>query len=464
MKLIFRVITVFALCVWVQLADAQLRLPSLFDHHMVLQQKSNAPVWGWGNPGSRVFVTGSWSRDTVAVKVGNDARWKLSIKTPGAGGPYTLTVISEKKIVLENVMIGEVWLCSGQSNMEWSATKKIMNADEEVKNANYPNIRFFQVSKAGSDNAQENCTATWEVCTPSTMQHFSAVAYFFARHLQQNINVPIGLINASWGGTPAEVWVKKELVEADPLLSTSAQKLKRFDWWPNEPGSLYNGMIAPLVPFRIAGALWYQGEGNTENPESYAKLFRTLIQNWRTDFGNDFPFYYVQIAPFAYGANAYATHIREAQAQCQDIPGTGMVVVSDLVDNVKDIHPLNKQDVGKRLANIALSENYKVQGLTYKFPQYKTYLQEKGKIRIQFVNSESGLILKNGDKPLMFEIAGVDKNFVPAEAKIEGNTIVVWAKSIKSPVAVRYSFKNDAIGNVFSKEGLPLAPFRTDNW
>jgi sialate O-acetylesterase len=348
--------------------------------------------------------------------------------------------------------------------MEWSAAKKIMNAEEEVKNANYPNIRFFQVNKAGSNYRQDNCDAKWEVCTPSTMMHFSAVAYFFARHLQQNMDVPVGLINASWGGTPAEVWVKNEMVETDPIMSTSAQKLRRFDWWPKEPGSVYNAMIAPLVPFRIAGALWYQGEGNVDNSESYAKLFRTLIESWRTDFGTEFPFYYVQIAPYNYGVKSHSTLIREAQAQCQEIPGAGMVVVSDLVDNIRDIHPLNKQDVGKRLANMALSENYKVPGLIYKFPQYKMSALEKGKIRIQFINSEEGLILKGGDKPLTFEVAGEDKNFVPAVAKIEGNTIVVWAKSIKSPVAVRYSFKNDAIGNVFSKEGLPLAPFRTDKW
>jgi len=443
--------------------NAQLCLPSIFGNNMVLQQKSNVAVWGWGNPGSKIMVTGSWNTDTVTAKIENDARWKLNIATPAAGGPYTLSVISEKKVLLENVMIGEVWICSGQSNMEWCADWKINNAEEEVKNANYHNIRFFHVSKSGSNTLQDNCNAAWEACSPATMHSFSAVGYFFGRNLQQNLNVPIGLINVSWGGTPAEVWVKKELVTSDPVMNTASQKLVKYDWWPKEPGVVYNAMIAPLVPYGIAGAIWYQGESNVDNHESYRKLFKTLIESWKSDFGKEFPFYYVQIAPYTYSANSKAAYIREIQAQSLDIPKTGMVVVSDLVDNVKDIHPRNKQDVGKRLANIALSENYGVPGLIYKFPMYKSMLAEKGKIRVSVANADNGLVVK-GEKPLTFEIAGDDRKFVPAEVKIDGNTIVVWTKDINNPVAVRYSFSNDGIGNIFSMEGLPLAPFRSDNW
>lgn len=463
MKMPFRLFTVLFLTVFVQSLNAQLRLPAIFGNDMVLQQKSNVAVWGWGNPGSKVMVTGSWSNDTLSTKVENDAHWKLNIPTPAAGGPYTLSVIGEKKIVLDNVMIGEVWICSGQSNMEWCADWKINNAEEEVKNANYPDIRFFHVSKAGSNTPQDDCHAQWVPCSPATMRSFSAVGYFFGRNLQQNLNVPIGLINVSWGGTPAEVWVKKELVENDSVMFSASEKLKKYDWWPKEPGIVYNAMIAPLVPFGIAGAIWYQGESNVDNHESYRKLFRTLIESWRTDFGMEFPFYYVQIAPYTYGANSKAAYIREIQSQSLDIPKTGMVVVSDLVDDVKDIHPRNKQDVSKRLANIALSENYGIAGLIYKFPSYKSITVEKGKIRIGLLNADNGLMVK-GEKPATFEIAGEDRKFVPAEAKIDGNTIVVWAKDIKNPVAVRYSFSNDGIGNVFSREGLPLAPFRSDNW
>jgi sialate O-acetylesterase len=444
-------------------SNAQIKLPSLFADNMVLQQKSEATIWGWGNPGSEIKVTGSWNKDTVKTKVSNLAVWKIKLKTPGAGGPFTLAIIGNNKVVLNNVLIGEVWICSGQSNMEWNADYKFNNSDEEIRNATFPEIRLFQVKKAGSETRQENCFASWEVCSPESMHSFSAVGYFFGRNLFQNLKVPIGIINVSWGGTPAEVWVKKDLVESDPLLKEYAGKLKESDGWPTRPGVVFNAMIAPLLPFRIAGAIWYQGESNAETPESYRKLFRTLIENWRHDFDNDFPFYYVQIAPYAYGQQSRAAWIREAQMQSMDIPKTGMVVVSDLVDNIKDIHPRNKQDVGKRLANWALAETYGVQGLVYKSPVYESMKIEKKGIRIAFTNANNGLVSRGGDLTA-FEIAGSDKVFHPAKAKIEGSTLLVLAPEVKLPVAVRFSFSNDAIGNLFSQEGLPVAPFRTDNW
>jgi len=443
--------------------DAQIMLPALFADNMVLQQNSEATIWGWGDPASKIRVTGSWGKDTASATVSNQSTWKLKLKTPSAGGPYTLTVIGNNRVVLKNVMIGEVWICSGQSNMEWSADSRINNAEEEIARANHPDIRFFHVKKAGSERPQENCFARWEVCSPQTMHSFSAIGYFFGRHLNQNLHVPVGIINVSWGGTPAEVWVKKELVESDPFLKEYAGKLKDYDWWPSKPGVVYNAMIAPLIPFRIAGAIWYQGESNAGTSESYRELFKTLIQNWRHDFENDFPFYYVQIAPFAYGNESRAAWIREAQMQSMDIPKTGMVVVSDLVDNIKDIHPRNKQDVGKRLANWALGETYGMKDLVYRNPVYESMKIEKKGIRIMFANATKGLQLK-GTEPAGLEIAGDDKVFYPAKIKIEGSTILVWAKEVKAPVAVRFSFSNDAIGNLFSQEGLPVAPFRTDNW
>jgi sialate O-acetylesterase len=248
------------------------------------------------------------------------------------------------------------------------------------------------------------------------------------------------------------------------LLSSGAAKLLTYDWWPNKPGVAFNAMISPLIPFSIAGAIWYQGEGNTINFGSYGKLMATLIKNWRSDFGKEFPFYYVQIAPYAYSPETRSAMIREAQTQTmRDVPGTGMVVVSDLVDDVKNIHPANKQDVGKRLANRALGETYGVKGLSYQHPLYESIKLEKSKIRISFTNLPTTLI-QNGDELKCFEIAGEDKVFVPASAKIDGSTVLVWAKGINNPEAVRYSFSNDAIGNLFSREGLPVGPFRTDNW
>ena len=458
--------TAFILILWIGSVSlyAQIKLPTVIGDNMVLQQKSEVSVWGWGEPGNEIKVTGSWNNDTVKTKINNHSFWIVKLNTPSAGGPYTVNLKSGDEITLKNVMIGEVWICSGQSNMEWSAMHNLMNAGEEIKNANYPNIRLFHVKKTASETPQENCFAEWEECSPETMKTFSSVGYFFSRNLNQTLNIPIGIIEVAWGGTPAEVWVKSDLVSSDPLLRSCAEKLKTYDWWPNKPGVTYNSMIAPLMHFNIAGAIWYQGEGNAESPESYRKLMGTLIQNWRTSFGKDFPFYFVQIAPYSYGKSSKAPIIREMQMQTvSDVPGTGMVVVSDLVDDVKNIHPANKQDVGKRLANWALGENYGVKGLAYKHPQYESMKIEKSKARITFINVPVGLQVK-GDKINCFEIAGSDRKFVPANVKIDGKTVIVSAKEVKSPEAVRFSFSNDAIGNLFSTEGLPVAPFRTDNW
>jgi len=347
--------------------------------------------------------------------------------------------------------------------MEWSANHNLMNAEDEIKNASYPDIRLFHVKKIASDTPQDNCFASWEECSPATMRSFSSIGYFFSRQLHQNLKIPIGIIEVAWGGTPAEVWVKAGLVESDPLLRSSAEQLKTYDPWPNKPGVTYNAMIAPLIPFNIAGAIWYQGESNAGSPASYRKLMGTLIENWRKDFGKEFPFYFVQIAPYAYGSDSKAPIIREMQMQTMEVPKTGMVVVSDLVDDIKNIHPRNKQDVGKRLANWALAETYGIKGIVYKHPLYESMKAEKTKIRISFSNVPDGLIMK-GEELKCFEIAGADKVFVPATARIDGNAVIVSAKGIKTPIAVRFSFSNDAVGNLFSKEGLPVAPFRTDSW
>ncbi len=442
---------------------AQIKLPAVIGDNMVLQQKSEVSIWGWGDPGTKIKVSGSWSKDTATAMVSNQAEWLVKLKTPAAGGPFTVSITGNGEVKLKNVMIGEVWVCSGQSNMEWSADSKINNGDEEIRNATYPNIRFFHVSKMGSSTPQNNCFAKWEPCSPETMHSFSAIGYFFSRNLHQNLNIPIGIIEVAWGGTPAEVWVRKDLVDADPLLSSCSAKLTTYDWWPSKPGVTYNAMIAPISRYHIAGAIWYQGESNTGSPESYRKLFGTLIENWRHDFGNQFPFYFVQIAPFTYGSDSNAPLIREMQMQTMELPKTGMVVVSDLVEDVKNIHPQNKQDVGKRLANWALAEDYGVKGLIYKSPLYKSISIEKGKAKISFDNVPTGL--KAGGKEITcFEIAGEDKVFKPAKVKIEGPAVIVTSKEVKKPVAVRFSYSNDAIGNLFSSEGLPVAPFRTDNW
>ena len=437
-------------------------LPSVFSDNMVLQQNSKVAIWGWSDPGETVKIVTSWnSKDTIKVKADNTSAWKTNIQTIGAGGPYIIHIIGNGKVELKNVMLGEVWICSGQSNMEMSVNWKLINGEEEAAKANNPNIRIFHIQKIGAEYPQQNCNATWTSCTPETMRATSAAGYFFARELQQKLNVPVGIIVSAWGGTPAEVWIEKSRIENNPELN-KAKYSDKFDGWPGNPGTLYNSMIYPIVSYGIAGAIWYQGESNIGNPQIYSQLMKTLIENWRADFKKDFPFYFVQIAPYTYGANGKAEYLREQQdLASKTVANTGMVVISDLVDDVKNIHPKNKLDVGKRLATFALAETYKQNVGEYKSPAYQSMQVEKGKIRLTFDHAASGLKC-TGKSPEKFLIAGDDKNFVPATAKIEGNTIVLSSKLVKVPVAVRFCFDDATMPDVFSTEGLPLAPFRTD--
>jgi sialate O-acetylesterase len=333
-----------------------------------------------------------------------------------------------------------------------------------MPNATNQNIRLFYIPKSTSEFPQENCAGSWKVCTPEEMKHFSAVGYFFGKKLQQELNVPIGLISSNWGGTAAEVWTPKDEVESDPELSTAAKKIAPLDWWPNLSGYAFNAMIYPITNFEIAGVVWYQGESNVPTYRSYKQLMTRMIGSWRKAWGKEFPFYFVQIAPFSgYGDHDVGAHQRETQTSCLSVPKTGMAVISDLVDDLKNIHPVNKIDVSARLANIALAETYGKNGLIYKSPLYKEMKNEKDKIRIFFENADNGLMAK--DKTITeIYIAGEDRQFQPALAKIDGNTLIVWNKTIRMPVAVRFGFTNAAIPNLFNKEGLPVNLFRTDNW
>jgi sialate O-acetylesterase len=443
---------------------AKVILPSVFADNMVLQQNSTVAIWGWSDPAETVKIVAGWNeKDTIKVKASNSSKWSTTIKTIGAGGPYSIRILGSSKIELKNVMLGEVWICSGQSNMEWSVNHKIINGEEDAAKASNPNIRIFHVQKIGAEYPQETCNATWAVCSPETMRATSAVGYFFARELQQKLNVPVGIIVSAWGGTPAEVWIEKSRIESNPTLNAHKYN-EKFDWWPGTPGTLYNSMIAPFVPYGIAGAIWYQGESNCGNYQIYAQLMKTLIENWRADFKKDFPFYLVQIAPYTYGDKGTSEYLREQQELItKTVPNTGMVVISDLVDNIKDIHPRNKVDVGKRLANYALAETYKQNIGAYKSPAYQSMQVEKDKIRLSFSNVITGL-KSTGKTPMQFLIAGDDQKFVPATAKIEGSTIVLSSKLVKAPVAARFCFDDTSMPDVFSAEGLPLAPFRTDKW
>ena len=441
----------------------KITLPSVFSDNMVLQQNAQVAIWGWSDPGETVKIITSWNtKDTIKVKADNSSKWSTVVKTLGAGGPYSIQFIGSSKFQLNNVMFGEVWICSGQSNMEMSVNWKLINGEEDAAKADNPNIRIFHIQKIGADSPQQNCNATWTVCSPETMRATSAVGYYFGKELQQKLNVPIGLIVTAWGGTPVEVWIEKSRIENNALLNQSKMN-EKYDWWPNNPGTTYNSMIAPFVPYGIAGAIWYQGEANRSNYQVYAQMMKTLIENWRSDFKKEFPFYFVQIAPYTYGPNGKSERVREQQELVTRIvPNTGMVVVSDLVDNIKDIHPKNKFDVGKRLAGYALIETYHLPVGEYKSPLYESMKVEKDKIRLRFTHADG--LKSTGKTPVKFLIAGEDRKFVEATAKIDGTTVIVSSKTVKVPVAVRFCFDDTSMPDVFNGAGLPMAPFRTDNW
>jgi sialate O-acetylesterase len=294
------------------------------------------------------------------------------------------------------------------------------------------------------------------------MLHFSAIGYFFGKQVNASTNYPVGLINSNWGGTPAEVWTPADVVLNHPELSKAAAKIPPFDWWPNQSGDAYNAMIYPLTNFTIAGALWYQGESNVETHYGYRSLFTNMIDSWRKAWNKDFPFYFVQIAPYAYSdTHINGAYLREAQTQAASHPKTGMVVISDLVDNVKDIHPNLKKEVAARLAEYALAETYGLNRGPYKSPVYTSHTIEKAAIRINFENVPTALVAKGGALS-DFQIAGADGNFLPAIARIEGKTVLVYNTSLKEPKNVRFGFTNTAMPNLFSAEGLPVNLFRTD--
>jgi len=619
---------------------------------MVLQQQSEVPIWGWAKEGQKITVLTSWDQQTATTVTGTGGKWMVKVKTPSAGGPYTVQISGKKKIVLEDILIGEVWVCSGQSNMEmplkgWPGGP-IKNSASEIQSANFPDMRFFTVPRATSVEPLDDCIGSWSACTPETARDFSATAYFFGRELLRKLNVPIGLIFTSWGGTVAEAWMSKDYVEQIPFFTTTpgtfdpvafkahqkevfnreqtkwatsvgfinAQQaplwaieadsdpvwtavtvpsnwdqtflgdhtgladyrmiftvpdswiekdlilelgpidemdmtwvngtlvgthLDVYDWatkriykipagmlkkgenllavrvantsgiggingdpgmlkirpeksktkwlplagtWkarkgasftalspspecvdcnePNVPTALYNGMIAPVIPFGIKGAIWYQGESNRYDGELYKKIFPGMIANWRHDWNRgDFPFYFVQIAPYTYRDSNSTGLLREAQDHTmRTVPNTGMAVTMD-IGELKNIHPANKQDVGKRLALWALNKDYGFKDVTYTAPVFKTFTVEGNQIRISF-DLFNQQLKSDGGELTCFRIAGEDYQFVPARAVIDNGTILVSADGIAHPVAVRFAWESTDQPNLFGTSGLPVGPFRTD--
>jgi sialate O-acetylesterase len=493
-------------------AFADVRLPSVFGDHMVLQRDMPLAVWGWAKAGEKVSV--EFLGEVRHATGSRTGEWKVVFPPAKAGGPHTLTVAGSDTIKLQDVLVGEVWLCSGQSNMEMGVTK-CLNPEEEIGAANHPSIRLFHIPRTSHVDPQNDVDATWKRCTPETIVEggwggFSAAAYYFGRELQGELGVPIGLIQSAWGGTRIEPWtppagfaavpavkhIYEQMQLRDPRSEVYKKRLGELlgeveDWltaartaregeapvpemptYPAElrprignrqPTMLYNAMIHPIVPFALRGAIWYQGEANVREGMVYMEKMKALIRGWR-DLWPDgaFPFYYVQIAPYTY-RGAPTTRLPEfweAQTAAMEIPNTGMVVIHD-VGNVSDIHPRNKQEVGRRLALWALAKTYGRKGLVYSGPLYRSMQIKGDKIRLRFDHVGGGLKTRNGEAPDYFEVIDRDRGgFVKAEARISEKTVLVSAPGVENPVAMRFGWHGLAEPNLMNAAGLPASPFR----
>lgn len=521
MSLTRRAIGLVIVCICLFLTAATpgaVRVSSVLGNHMVLQRERPISIWGWADPDEHVVVKLDdrvvWTAKTQA---GSDGRWEVVLPPIEAGGPYTMTIQgADNTITASDILIGELWLCSGQSNMEMGIGVA-KDGEKERAAADYPKIRLFELPQVAAGEPRDDIDAHWRVCHPDNVAEgrwggFSAVGYFFGRELHRELDVPIGLIDASWGGTLIEPWTPPCGFEAVPKVIHFAKEIAQKDaeykanlptkleeieqWiaatrealdqknrlpisprWPrhplesnSEPSGLYNGMIHPLISLRIRGAIWYQGESNVHQRDRmlYFEKMKALVGGWRKVWKQgQFPFYYVQISPFQYHWHNPALKpyemplLWEAQTASLAIPNTGMVVTTDIAD-LRDIHPANKQEVGRRLALWALAKTYGRNGLIYCGPLYRSTKIIGNKIRLSFDHIGSGLASREG-KPLdWFQIAGSDGQFVKAQAEIDGDTVLVWSDDVPEPTDVRFGWHQEAEANLMNAEGLPASPFRTD--
>lgn len=497
------VIFCFSIILSALVVNADVRLPSIFSDNMVLQQGMRVPVWGWADEGEEVTV--KFQGQFVSTRAKN-GKWMVYLNSLKATNePQVFIVDGKNRVKFENVLVGEVFVCSGQSNMEWPMNRAY-DPTNDIQNSYNPMIRLYTVPKTKSDKPLEDVKSAWLECKPINVSWFSAVAYYFGRELQKARNVPVGLIHTSWGGSPAEVWISREVLEKNPaykkeILEASevavakyqealaaykkqVEELKkegkrpttqapRAPWIPSE---LYNGMIAPIVPFAVKGAIWYQGESNAGRAYQYRSLFQDLIKDWRAKWGqNEFYFFAVQLAPYIPGnrpkpdqpGESDWAELREVQMlAAKQLPGVGVAVITDYGEE-RDIHPKKKAPVGERLALLARGIAYKEKGLVYSGPIYKKMRIKKDKVILSFDHTGSGLVAKDGGELKGFAICGEDRKWVWANAQISGDKndeVIVWSPSVPKPVAVRYGWADYPEGNLFNKEGLPASPFRTDDF
>lgn len=495
---------------------------TLFNDHMVLQRDVKIPIWGQASPNEAITI--SLNNKTVTTTADSDGNWMVEFPKQDAGGPYEMEISGENKITINDVYVGDVWLCSGQSNMDMTVAKEdrywcgVYNEAEEVANANYPEIRVFDVDFTPTNTIQTNAVGKWEICSPETVGHFSAVAYFFARDIYNRYKIPIGLLTSAYGASTAETWISEEALRKSPGLKSLldaytdkwekyvgdsaalnkkyreemskyegniaalkassgdvTMKLPRAPKNPDpsqdqhNPYVCYNGMIAPLIPYAIKGALWYQGESNGPSADLYREIMGALVSDWRTRWGEgNFPFFYVQLANYGKPMekpveDGSMMTVREAQVQNLSIPNSGMVVAIDNADDPTNIHPKNKQEIGRRLSLLARAEVYGEEKLPYSGPIYKKYKIKGDKVILYFDHVEEGLKAKDG-KLTGFAICGEDHKWVWANAKIVKKTVVVSSPEVPNPVAVRYAWGTNPPASLYNSAGLWAPNFRTDNF
>lgn len=454
-------------------AQADVKLPAIFGDHMVLQRDQKVPVWGWADEDELVIV--QFRDQVVQTRAGKGGKWSVNLapmKASSAGKDFL--VLGKNRVEFKDVVVGEVWFCSGQSNMEWSVAAS-KNAQQEIAAANNPRIRHFKVPHVTSTKPETEVKTTggWQPTTPAVAGSFTAVGYFFAREIQKELDVPIGLIGCNWGGTRVEPWTPPVGFQQVPALKNISTNLHNF---PQKAANgsinhqtalaIYNAMVHPLVPYAIKGALWYQGESNNGEGMLYFEKKKALIGGWRTIWGQGpFPFYFVQLAPYNYGPQRAEAlpGIWEAQTATLSIPNTGMAVTTDIA-TVSNIHPPDKQEVGRRLSLWALAKTYGKPVKSYASPVYDSLKIDGAKARVSLKNAEGGLKSLDGKPLTWFTIAGADKKFVEAKAEISGNSVIVSSPDVKKPVAVRFGWNQLAEPNLANAAGLPASPFRTDNW
>ncbi|MEQ8239391.1 MAG: sialate O-acetylesterase [Cyclobacteriaceae bacterium] len=469
-KFIALLFTILSFCE----VSAKVKLPAIVSSHMVLQRNTTVVLWGWADVDEKITIKASWLKKPLSLKADDSGNWRVEVKTNDSKVPQTITIKdNSSKIILEDILFGEVWLCSGQSNMYqpvkgYSQNQPTANAMMARAKAKYANVRLFSVDKRNSKEPLSDLKGykAWEKANEENVNDFSAVAWFFGQQLQDILDVPVGIIHSSYEGTSIRAWMSKEALSPFENVDLSDVELKESD--KREPTILFNAMIQPLVPYTIKGVLWYQGESNRKDPAGYKKYLSAMVSDWRARWGvGDFPFYFVQIAPFPYRAGKLkavnTAFMREAMAECVDlIPNSGIAITTDIGDE-KRVHPAFKKEVADRLLLLALEQTYGFENVDGMSPKYESMQVVDDTIKLSFRYAETGLFAY--DKLLDFEIAGEDRVFYPAKAMIEnGNRVVVFSEEVKQPVAVRYAWRNWVKGTLFDNNLLPASSFRTDDW